>query len=337
MASSKRQEEKNMKILRDLVKKPENKRCFECDSLGPTYVNLFNNTFVCVNCSGVLRGFEHRLKSISMATFKDEEIAALQRDGNDVGRAVWLGRWNAREEQMPDGKDPNRLKEFIRLKYQAKKWYVPREHAQVAVRDEPGVQPAQNLFGAQQLPRLVVEPGVAAQGRPASNSFNGNAPASNNNGDIFGAIAGQKPAADFFGGGAPASNDFFGGAPQQQQQQQRADDWTQQPLPVGPQKLPVSSAVAPAQPAPAQQKAAPKNDFDSFVAEVSRPQTQEDKYTAIKDLLGAVSFNSAPAQPPQQQQQGWGAAPQPQAQPQQQQGWGAAPQPQAQPQQQQGW
>eukprot|EP01136_Pigoraptor_vietnamica_P010424 Opistho-1_new@3362 len=317
MATSKRQEEKNMKIFRDLVKRPENKRCFECDSLGPTYANLFNNTFVCVNCSGVLRGFEHRLKSISMATFKDDEIAALQRDGNDVGRAVWLGRFNARDEQLPDGKDANRLKEFIRLKYQVKKWYVPREQARIPERsDQPPAQNAQALFGNQQMPKLVVEPGVAAQGRPASGSVNGGAD------DIFGAIASQKPQADFFGGASNApvaqSHDMFAAANNTAAlSKPMVDDWASQPLPVGPQKV---AAHAPAQPQQQQQQqakpAAPKNEFESFMAEVSKPQTQDDKYNALKDLIGSVSY-SAPAPAAQPAQQGWVAPP---AQPAQQ-GW----------------
>ena len=33
---------------------PENKKCFDCDQRGPTYVNITVGSFVCTKCSGML-------------------------------------------------------------------------------------------------------------------------------------------------------------------------------------------------------------------------------------------------------------------------------------------
>ena len=33
---------------------PENKKCFECDQRGPTYVDMTIGSFVCTKCSGML-------------------------------------------------------------------------------------------------------------------------------------------------------------------------------------------------------------------------------------------------------------------------------------------
>ena len=33
-----------------------NKKCFDCDQRGPTYVNMTIGSFVCTKCSGLLRG-----------------------------------------------------------------------------------------------------------------------------------------------------------------------------------------------------------------------------------------------------------------------------------------
>ena len=33
---------------------PENKKCFECQQRGPTYVDMTVGSFVCTKCSGML-------------------------------------------------------------------------------------------------------------------------------------------------------------------------------------------------------------------------------------------------------------------------------------------
>lgn len=55
MASMKRkQDEKHLKILRELVSQSGNKECFDCRQRGPTYVNMTIGSFVCTSCSGML-------------------------------------------------------------------------------------------------------------------------------------------------------------------------------------------------------------------------------------------------------------------------------------------
>lgn len=55
MASNKRkQDEKHLKMLREMVALPSNKTCFDCHQRGPTYVNMTIGSFVCTSCSGIL-------------------------------------------------------------------------------------------------------------------------------------------------------------------------------------------------------------------------------------------------------------------------------------------
>ena len=49
-----KQDEKHLKILREMVSMPFNKQCFECQQRGPTYVNMTVGAFVCTSCSGIL-------------------------------------------------------------------------------------------------------------------------------------------------------------------------------------------------------------------------------------------------------------------------------------------
>ncbi|XP_061426220.1 arf-GAP domain and FG repeat-containing protein 1-like [Lethenteron reissneri] len=125
------EEDKQLKVLREISSLTHNRRCFECDQRGPTYVNTTIGSFVCTTCSGILRGLNppHRIKSISMTTFTDQEVEFLQKNGNEVCRHMWMGLYNERSALMPDFKDPQKAKEFLQDKYEKRKWFVPPEQA----------------------------------------------------------------------------------------------------------------------------------------------------------------------------------------------------------------
>ncbi|KAG2462271.1 DAW1 factor, partial [Polypterus senegalus] len=54
-ASAKRkQEEKHLKMLREMTSLLPNRKCFDCDQRGPTYANMTVGSFVCTSCSGIL-------------------------------------------------------------------------------------------------------------------------------------------------------------------------------------------------------------------------------------------------------------------------------------------
>ncbi|XP_036414645.1 arf-GAP domain and FG repeat-containing protein 1a isoform X4 [Colossoma macropomum] len=133
-ASAKRkQEEKHLKMLREMTSLPPNRKCFDCDQRGPTYANMTVGSFVCTSCSGILRGLNppHRVKSISMTTFTQQEIEFLQKHGNEVCKQIWLGLYDDRTSAIPDFREPQKVKEFLQEKYEKKRWYVPPEQAKV--------------------------------------------------------------------------------------------------------------------------------------------------------------------------------------------------------------
>ncbi|PRP87985.1 hypothetical protein PROFUN_02722 [Planoprotostelium fungivorum] len=128
---AKKQEEKNLNILKELRNQPENRRCMDCLAMGqyPQYVVLDYGTWVCAACSGIHREFNHKIKSPSMSTFKDDEVQKLTFQGNGPARDVWRARWSAKEFAEPEAGATQRIREFIRLTYVDKKWYSapPRE------------------------------------------------------------------------------------------------------------------------------------------------------------------------------------------------------------------
>uniref|UniRef100_A0A1D1YB53 Putative ADP-ribosylation factor GTPase-activating protein AGD14 n=1 Tax=Anthurium amnicola TaxID=1678845 RepID=A0A1D1YB53_9ARAE len=120
--SSRKEEERNEKIIRGLMKLPPNRRCINCNSLGPQYVCTNFWTFICTACSGVHREFTHRVKSVSMAKFTTKEVEALQKGGNQCARDIFLSDWDFQRSRLPDSSKPDRIREFIKSVYVDKKY-----------------------------------------------------------------------------------------------------------------------------------------------------------------------------------------------------------------------
>ncbi|OEL20229.1 putative ADP-ribosylation factor GTPase-activating protein AGD14 [Dichanthelium oligosanthes] len=122
MRSRVKEEERNEKIIRSLLKLPGNRRCINCNSLGPQYVCTTFSTFICTNCSGIHREFSHRVKSISMAKFTSQEVSALQEGGNERAKEIYFKHWDFQGPDI-DNSDVDILRTFI------KNVYVERRYA----------------------------------------------------------------------------------------------------------------------------------------------------------------------------------------------------------------
>ncbi|CAH1432107.1 unnamed protein product [Lactuca virosa] len=124
--SSRKEEERNEKIIRGLMKLPPNRRCINCNSLGPQYVCTNFWTFVCMTCSGIHREFTHRVKSVSMSKFTSQEVEALQEGGNQRARETFLKDWDPREQRLPDNSNVEKVREFIKSVYVDKKFFASK-------------------------------------------------------------------------------------------------------------------------------------------------------------------------------------------------------------------
>ncbi|XP_063851318.1 arf-GAP domain and FG repeat-containing protein 1-like [Scylla paramamosain] len=127
MATSRRkQEERNLRVLREQGALEANRTCFDCRQRGTTYINMTIGSFVCTSCSGLLRGLNppHRVKSISMASFTQEEIDLIKSRGNQYCSAVWLGLYDPKLTPFPDTKDEHKIRDFMITKYEKKRFYI---------------------------------------------------------------------------------------------------------------------------------------------------------------------------------------------------------------------
>lgn len=126
-----------------------NKKCFDCEQRGPTYVNMTIGSFVCTKCSGMLRGINppHRIKSISMSSFTSDEVDMVRSRGNAWCTAVWLGTYQ--KSAMPiDFKDDEKIKEFIIAKYEKKRYYLEPSQANFSLVNQPSLGSTSSLHSA---------------------------------------------------------------------------------------------------------------------------------------------------------------------------------------------
>ncbi|KAJ9179848.1 hypothetical protein P3X46_008164 [Hevea brasiliensis] len=125
---SKKEEERNEKIIRGLMKLPPNRRCINCNSLGPQYVCINFWTFICMTCSGIHREFTHRVKSVSMSKFTSQEVEALQNGGNQRARDIYLRDWDQQRQRLPDNSNVEKVREFIKTVYVDKRYAGGKTH-----------------------------------------------------------------------------------------------------------------------------------------------------------------------------------------------------------------
>ncbi|KAL3623999.1 hypothetical protein CASFOL_032815 [Castilleja foliolosa] len=137
MANRMKEDEKNERIIRNLLKLPENRRCINCNSLVPQYVCTNFSTFVCTTCSGIHREFTHRVKSVSMAKFTPQEISALQGGGNASAREIYLKGLDPQRNSLPDGSNIERLRDFIKHVYVDRR-YTGERNLEKPLREKMG-------------------------------------------------------------------------------------------------------------------------------------------------------------------------------------------------------
>ena len=62
-----------------------------------------------------------------MTTFTAEEVKAFKQGGNKRARKEWLSKWSPNEYPEPESSEKSRIREFMRMKYEEKKWFKKRK------------------------------------------------------------------------------------------------------------------------------------------------------------------------------------------------------------------
>ena len=109
--------------LDKIKRREENKKCFDCGEKGTTYVCINFGTFICSRCAGILRELNYKVKGTGVSIFNQKEIDLLDNMGNEKAAKIWLAKYKEGKDKPPGLKDDDSLRQFIKDKYQEKKWY----------------------------------------------------------------------------------------------------------------------------------------------------------------------------------------------------------------------
>ncbi|KAI9202482.1 uncharacterized protein BJ171DRAFT_514385 [Polychytrium aggregatum] len=169
------QDQKSIKkALDNLLAQPANKTCFDCPQRFPTFANLTIGSFVCARCSGLLREFNHRVKSFTASSFTKEDLQLLS-GGNDAAATYWLASWTPQAYPVPSIHDDQSIKQFMIVKYSTRRYYkssVNSAPAATAVSTPPTSAPGTpNLFMNPSLGSSLPPPASRANSVPAGQSF----------------------------------------------------------------------------------------------------------------------------------------------------------------------
>ncbi|XP_065862177.1 ADP-ribosylation factor GTPase-activating protein AGD5 [Euphorbia lathyris] len=123
---------RHRKILEGLLKMPENRECADCKSKGPRWASVNLGIFICMQCSGIHRSLGvhiTKVRSATLDTWLPEQVAFIQSMGNEKANSYW-------EAELPSNYDRVGIENFIRAKYEEKRWVAkdgkpkspPRRH-----------------------------------------------------------------------------------------------------------------------------------------------------------------------------------------------------------------
>ncbi|KAL0443491.1 UNVERIFIED_CONTAM: ADP-ribosylation factor GTPase-activating protein AGD5 [Sesamum latifolium] len=113
---------KHRKILEGLLKLPENRECADCKSKAPRWASVNLGIFICMQCSGIHRSLGvhiSKVRSATLDTWLPEQVAFIQSMGNEKANSYW-------EAELPPKYDRVGIENFIRAKYDEKRW-IPKD------------------------------------------------------------------------------------------------------------------------------------------------------------------------------------------------------------------
>jgi len=115
---------KQLIVINELLKKPQNKYCADCKRPSPTWASVNLGIFICINCSGCHREIgvhTTKVRSVNLDVWPQEILDNFKLMNNKIANKYWAHKLKKFDYKSIQ-KDNNELIKFIRNKYENKKW-----------------------------------------------------------------------------------------------------------------------------------------------------------------------------------------------------------------------
>ena len=113
--------------MKKYLSRPENHLCADCKRPSPTWASLNKGVFVCIKCSGCHREIGvhvTKIKSVELDLWPSKSLTDFAKINNEIANAYW--EYDLRNYDFQKIRDNEiRLIEFIRDKYEHKRWVKP--------------------------------------------------------------------------------------------------------------------------------------------------------------------------------------------------------------------
>ena len=113
--------------MKKYLSRPENQLCADCKRPSPTWASLNIGVFVCIKCSGCHREIGvhiTKIKSVELDLWPSKSLTDFAKINNEIANAYW--EYDLRNFDFQNIRDNEiRLIEFIRDKYEFKRWAKP--------------------------------------------------------------------------------------------------------------------------------------------------------------------------------------------------------------------
>ncbi|SAM82253.1 uncharacterized protein UBRO_04800 [Ustilago bromivora] len=157
--NSKAAQERQQRILLDLVRQPGNDVCADCKGRAPRWASWNLGIFICVQCAGVHRKMGvhiSKVKSITLDTWTREQVDRMKEMGNIKSNRIFNSdeMRNRPPTNMEESERDSELEKYIRRKYEFRRFMEGRPPP-VPTKDATFLSsppPSTDRFGAPRSP-----------------------------------------------------------------------------------------------------------------------------------------------------------------------------------------
>jgi len=119
-------EENNQRAV-SAMKLPCNARCAECFGPNPVWSSPKLGIFICIRCSYAHYYLGHHIslvRSVFLDRWSDKDVFMVENIGNEKSNRYWEAKLPC-DFNRPFPNEESKFKEFIRQKYEEKRWVDP--------------------------------------------------------------------------------------------------------------------------------------------------------------------------------------------------------------------